>query len=119
MTEKLFVYGPLGIFCAILIVAVIYMYRALDEERKARDAQAVVFDNQIAAMNDKHQKAMETFQERYITKAETWMKQYYDLADAGEENQRANREMFEQFMQHMQGKAPQLQTRRPTGGSGG
>lgn len=108
MTEKLFVYGPLGIICAILIVAVVYMYRALDAERKARDEQAA-----------KHQQDMLVFQERYITKAETWMKQYYDQADAHDETLRATKELFDQVMKmQQQGASPQLPPRR-TGGGGG
>jgi Ca2+/Na+ antiporter len=77
MTEKLYVYGPLGIFCAILVVAVIYLYKASVENQKAAEAA-------IKALNEKHQAEMNTFQERYITKAESWAKQYFDLATASD-----------------------------------
>lgn len=59
---SLVIYGPLGVFVVILMVAVVKLYRDLDRERKA------------------HRKTSDEWQERHVKKAESWMDRYQDLA---------------------------------------
>jgi hypothetical protein len=59
--KVLLVYGPLGAVCVISMLMTTKLYRDLIAERKA------------------HSEEMRAFQERYITKADTWMSQYHEL----------------------------------------
>lgn len=96
LTEKLYVYGPLGIICALLILAVGYLYISCQNERRQHEAD-------LKAERDKHAQEMGVFQERYVTKAESWMKQYFDLASAQDDTMSAQKELFEQLMKQAQG----------------
>ncbi len=61
ISKALLVYGPLGIIALVSMYIAVRMYRDLIAERKS------------------HAEDMHAFQDRYITKAESWMQQYYEL----------------------------------------
>ena len=61
ISKALLVYGPLGILALVATAIAVRMYRDLVAERKS------------------HADDMHAFQDRYITKAESWMQQYYEL----------------------------------------
>ncbi len=61
LSKVLLVYGPLGILALVATAIAVRLYRDLVAERKT------------------HAEDMRAFQDRYITKAESWMSQYYEL----------------------------------------
>lgn len=61
IAAKLVVYGPLGVICVILLLAVIKLYNTLTAERAARDAK------------------IEAQTKIYIEKAESWTDKYHEL----------------------------------------
>ena len=58
---KLLIYGPLGVICVILLIAVVTLYRTLSAERAAKDAK------------------LDQLNEHYVEKAEFWMDKYHQL----------------------------------------
>ena len=67
------IYGPLGFIALISLLAAIRFYR--DKERAA-EAHA----DTLATEREQHAKEMRAMEERYITKAETWMEKHHELA---------------------------------------
>jgi len=75
LAESLLVYGPLGVIsCASLFIAV-FKDRQLTKERQE-------FLAKLEELNHKHQEEMQSLEERYITKAETWMTKYHEISVA-------------------------------------
>lgn len=109
LTEKLYVYGPLGIICAVLLLAVAYLYKANVADRDK-------YDTTIAAERDKHQEEMKLFYERYVAKADSWMKQYYELTEAQDDTNRARTEAFEAATKQMQSLIESLARGKRVGG---
>lgn len=72
---KLIVYGPLGIITLLMIIVTIQLYRDREADRKAHTAQ-------LAAERAEHTAQMKVMEDKYVTKAESWMQKYHDLADA-------------------------------------
>ena len=64
IASVLLVYGPLGLGWLILLFVAWRLYRDLSAERAA------------------NAKAMHEMEERYILKAETWMREYHELSKA-------------------------------------
>lgn len=62
ITSALLVYGPLGIMTLVSMLVAAKLYRDRETERAA------------------HRAELEKLQERHVTKAETWMGQYQELA---------------------------------------
>lgn len=120
LTEKLYVYGPLGIICGILLIAVAYLYKASVADREKHDAivaaERAKYDATIAAERTKHQEEMKLFQERYVSKAESWMKQYYELQEAKDDIDRAHTDAFEAATKQMQALIDSLTRGKRVGG---
>jgi hypothetical protein len=79
LTNILIVYGPLGAGCVILGLACRMLYRdnklmreQCDKEKQAAQATATAAAAAAAEENTK-------LQERYITKAETWMDKFSEV----------------------------------------
>ena len=62
LTKAFLYYGPLGLAALIFLLAAIRFYRDKEAAAKA------------------HAKEMRAMEERYITKAETWMEKNHELA---------------------------------------
>lgn len=75
ISNAFLVYGPLGLISLICLLAAIRFYR--DKERAA-EAHA----DALATERDQHAKEMRAMEERYITKAETWMEKNHELASS-------------------------------------
>jgi len=69
MNQALSEHGILGVIAAMALGVIAYLYRQSRSDRAASDAE-------IKAMRDKHDKDRAEWQERYVAKAESWMKQY-------------------------------------------
>lgn len=61
VSKLLIVYGPLGVMALVAMLIAVRLYRDLQSERK------------------EHTEEMKTMQDRYITKADTWMSKYQEL----------------------------------------
>jgi len=73
--KTLLVYGPLGLFCALSLAGYLRKDRAMVKMQKD------FLDKQEALMKS-HKEEMAQMQERYITKAETWMEKYRERSEA-------------------------------------
>lgn len=73
--EKLYIYGPLGFLAAASLIAAAYLFLVLAKER-------VRFDNAIKEVLKQHQVEMQALLERYISKSETWMAKYHEMAES-------------------------------------
>jgi hypothetical protein len=73
VTAKLVVYGPLGILALVGLTAAVWMFRLVIAERKAHAEE-------VRSLNEENKKSLMAWEERYISKAETWMQQYHELA---------------------------------------
>ncbi len=73
--KTLLVYGPLGLFCALSLAGYLQKDRAMVKMQKD------FLDKQEALMKS-HKEEMAQMQERYITKAETWMEKYRERSEA-------------------------------------
>ena len=71
LSTTLKVYGPLGILALLTTFAAIKLYRDRDRDRQAFEAERKEWD-----------KEMRTLEERYVTKAETWMSKYAEFSQA-------------------------------------
>ena len=69
----LFDRGVIGVFCVVLFVFVIYLYRSKEKAETAHQ-------NEIKELNKQHQEQMKIFLERHATKAETWAQQGADMS---------------------------------------
>jgi len=73
IASVLLVYGPLGVICILSLLFAWKKDRDLAKER-------VAFQNRIDDQSKAHHEELQTLQERFITKAETWMSKYGELA---------------------------------------
>lgn len=69
------VYGPLG---AMALIAGWIAWRIYRDNAQLREEHK----NTIMKLTEDHKHEMKALEERYITKAETWMAQYHELARA-------------------------------------
>ena len=90
MEEKivgsLFIYGPLGVICVILTIALTRLYKDIAAERKENATtmakERKEFADQLAAERKQHHDDMVTMQDKYIETSKTMMEKYHQLADA-------------------------------------
>lgn len=88
------VHGPLGVMA---MVAGWIAWRMYKDNGKLRDEQKET----LAKLHEDHKNEMKALEERYITKAETWMAQYHELARA----QTSVMDSIERrFQRHLSGK---------------
>lgn len=73
--KTLLVYGPLGAFCVLALTGYLQKDRAMTKMQKD------FLDKQEALMKA-HKDEMAQMQERYITKAETWMEKYRERSES-------------------------------------
>lgn len=66
LVPSLVVYGPLGIFCAALMYAVVKLYWSKEKQAKS-------FQEQIDRLVKDHREEMSAMTRRHIEKAETWV----------------------------------------------
>jgi hypothetical protein len=83
VVEVLLQSGVLGIVALIALLVARKLYLDLAKSRKAKDELHEKHKAEINAIHERHKEEMKALEERYITKAETWMGQYHDLAKAG------------------------------------
>lgn len=78
------VYGPLGVIALVSLWVSLKMYRDLTKERADFLAKHEALTSQCRAEVQElarlHKEEMHALEERYITKAETWMQKYHDIA---------------------------------------
>lgn len=67
------VYGPLGVVALLAIMFAIQKDRTLTKEREG-------FLNKLEETQTQHNAELHALEERYVTKAETWMNKYHELA---------------------------------------
>lgn len=92
--EKLFEYGPLGVICFLLVMAIAYVYRARNKDSKeyiakletlmANHSADMVTRNtaqqaELAAMAAIHKEELRLMQERYIETYKETTAKYYEL----------------------------------------
>lgn len=80
--QQLLDYGLAG---AVAVLAILF---ALRKDRQATAAKNQVIEiqqvhaDEVAVLNKDHKAQMVALEERYVTKSESWMGKYYDLAEA-------------------------------------
>jgi hypothetical protein len=67
------VYGPLGVVALLAIMFAIQKDRTLTKEREG-------FLKKMEELQTQHAAETHALEERYVTKAETWMNKYHELA---------------------------------------
>lgn len=67
---ELFLYGPLGIMCVVLLYACWHLYKARDEVYKEKDQQAKDFHAQIRTLQDQHREEMDELLTRHVSYVE-------------------------------------------------
>jgi hypothetical protein len=88
------VHGPLGVMA---LVAGWIAWRMYKDNAKLREDH----NERLVKLTEDHKNEMKALEERYITKAETWMAQYHELARA----QTSVMDSIERrFQRHMSGK---------------
>jgi len=75
ISNAFLVYGPLGLVALVSLLATIRFYRDKEAEAKAHAAT-------LACEREQHALEMRAMQDRYITKAETWMEKNHELASS-------------------------------------
>lgn len=73
IANAILVYGPLGVIAFLAIIVAVQKDRELTKERNS-------FLSKQEELMANHQKEMQALEERYVTKAETWMNKYHELA---------------------------------------
>jgi choline-glycine betaine transporter len=73
VAKAFLVYGPLGLICLIMLFIAFRLYKDLTTERERHTKE-------MNAMRDNHAQEMRELEERYVTKAETWMDKNHELA---------------------------------------
>lgn len=73
ISNAFLVYGPLGL---VALVSLLAAYRFYLDKEKANKEHAET----LAAERDQHAQEMRAMEDRYITKAETWMEKNHELA---------------------------------------
>jgi predicted Holliday junction resolvase-like endonuclease len=96
IVKALLIYGPLGLFCAVLLLGYIQKDRAMAAMQKD------FLDKQEALMQQ-HKREMQALEERYITKAETWMEKYRERADALEDLDQVREEEIDKLTERITG----------------
>jgi len=82
LTTTLKVYGPLGVMTLLSVLACIKLYRDREKERKHSEDRLSAERENFASREKKLQDELKTLEERYVTKAESWMSKYEDFAKA-------------------------------------
>lgn len=90
LADALLVYGPLGIICILALMSAIFKDRQLTAERSE-------FLKKQDTVNAQHNVEMQALEERYITKAETWMAKYHDLATSQDSTIKALKGLVDQL----------------------
>ena len=80
LAPKLFVYGPLGIICVILLYAVIKLYQAKEKLALDKDAALEKKDDALEKIRVEHRTEMQALVDRHIAKAEKWVEKGNELA---------------------------------------
>lgn len=70
-----------GLLGVVTLIALWFAFKKDREATALHEAHA----ESTAALNATHKSEMEALQERYITKAETWMSKYHEMADSQNE----------------------------------
>lgn len=73
ITKLLLVYGPLGVFCVVALVFAKQKDKALTDFTKEKDKE-------ISELRREHNEEMRIMQERLITRTETQLAKYQELA---------------------------------------
>ncbi len=73
ISNAFLVYGPLGLVALISLLAAVRFYR--DKEAATKEHAET-----LATERDQHTTEMRVMEERYFTKAETWMEKNHELA---------------------------------------
>lgn len=81
--EVLLQSGVLGVVTLVAFLVARKLYLDLAKARHAKDELHEKHKAEIRQIHEDHKEEMKALEERYITKAETWMQQYHDLAKAG------------------------------------
>jgi hypothetical protein len=76
------VYGPIGLVAGLAITAVVKLYRDRERDRKLFAKQLA--EERAACEKERGERLaeMRLLEERYVTKAETWMNQYQEFSKA-------------------------------------
>lgn len=72
IASQLFLYGPLGVICVILLGGCVYLY--LQKDKREREYQA-----EIRQLQDRHRDELKIMMERHIAKSETWNDKYSQM----------------------------------------
>lgn len=75
ISNAFLVYGPLGLVALVSLLATVRFYR--DKEAAAKEHATT-----LATERAKHAQEMRAMEDRYITKAETWMEKNHELASS-------------------------------------
>lgn len=78
IAKQLLAYGPLGLFTLIALFVAWRKDKELTDERKEHQKR---MDEKDKA----HQLEMNVLEEKYVSKAETWMAKYHELSTAQNE----------------------------------
>lgn len=90
IASALLIYGPLGIMCLLFIIIAIRKDMQLTKERERHDKT-------ILELTDKHKVEMHALEERYVTKAETWVAKHQELATSQDETIKSLKGMIDYF----------------------
>ena len=86
LLKTLLVYGPLGLFCALALAGYIQKDRTMVKMQKEflekQEALSASFLAEQKALMKSHKEEMTQMQDRYVTKAETWMDKYRERSEA-------------------------------------
>jgi len=86
VAEKLFVYGPLGLLAGVCLLAAVRMFLLLSKERARFDAdlkeQISAHQKEVREQDASHASELKALEERFISKAETWMQKYHEMASS-------------------------------------
>jgi Tfp pilus assembly protein PilN len=73
IASAILVYGPLGVIAFLAIMVAVRKDMELTKERQA-------FLTKQEELMSKHQVELQSLEERFISKSETWMTKYHELA---------------------------------------
>lgn len=84
--KSLLTQGVLGVITFLALFGLVYMFRLLTSERKAHTDQLERITNEHALrlekLNTEKQAALDAWEQRYTSKAETWMSKWAENAQA-------------------------------------
>jgi len=73
ISSQLFLHGPLGILCVVLLGACVYLY--LNKDKREREYQA-----EIRQLQEAHREELKVMMERHIAKSDSWNDKYSQMA---------------------------------------